>query len=82
VDRLKIWLFTGGGDGPPPEYNDLVLCRDIYHCTPNELDEQDAQTVQLHILMHNAEQEELSRKQGGTKRKSKGKGKPKGKKSP
>lgn len=48
-------LFTGGGEGAPEEYIDLILCRDIYHCTPEELDRQDYGTVLLHYEMHMAE---------------------------
>lgn len=33
-------------DGPPPpEYVDLILMRDVFHCTPAELAEQDAEAV-------------------------------------
>jgi hypothetical protein len=41
-------LWTDGP--PPPEYVDLILCRDVYHCTPAELDEQEAARVQAHML--------------------------------
>jgi hypothetical protein len=36
---------------------DLVLCRDVYHCPPSVLDEQDAGTVMLHWQLHSAELE-------------------------
>jgi hypothetical protein len=26
----------------PPEYIDLVLCRDVFHCTPSALQQEDA----------------------------------------
>lgn len=33
-------------DGPPPpEYVDLILMRDVFHCTPAALAEQDADAV-------------------------------------
>lgn len=32
---------------PPPEFRDLMICRDLYHCTPSELDAQDAERVDL-----------------------------------
>ena len=47
-------LWTGGGQ-PPPEYADLVLCRDVYHCLPSQLDEEDAETISLHLAMMDAE---------------------------
>lgn len=28
-------LWTSGP--PPPEYVELVLCRDVFHCTPSQL---------------------------------------------
>ncbi len=33
----------------PWEYVELVLCRDIYHCTPGELDKQDPIRVLRHL---------------------------------
>ena len=41
-------LWTGGP--PPPEYIELILCRDVYHCTPSELDEQDVARVEAHLI--------------------------------
>lgn len=35
---------------PPPEYVDLLLCRDVYHCTPAELDAQDAGRILAHLV--------------------------------
>jgi hypothetical protein len=29
---------------------ELVLCRDVYHCTPSELDEQDWGRVAAHLI--------------------------------
>ena len=48
-------LWTGGGKGAPPEYLDLVLCRDVYHCTPSQLDREDGERVLMHIALLNAE---------------------------
>jgi len=47
-------LFTKTSP-PPPELQELWLCRDIYHCTPGELDEQDAETILAHIVCINGE---------------------------
>jgi len=38
-----------GGRAPPWEYVELVLCRDIYHCAPDQLDEQDPVRVLRHL---------------------------------
>ena len=32
----------------PIEFSDYRLIRDLYHCTPEELDRQDDTTVELH----------------------------------
>jgi hypothetical protein len=34
--RLAAYLWAGRGQ-PPAEYVSVVLCRDVYHCTPVEL---------------------------------------------
>lgn len=41
-------LWTGGP--PPPEYVELILCRDVYHCPPSELDRQDTARVEAHLV--------------------------------
>ena len=44
------------GDRPMPiEYLELILCRDVYHCTPNELDAQDMERVGAHLVCLRAE---------------------------
>lgn len=40
----------------PTEYVDLVLCRDVYHCTPSELDAQDAERIATHLLCMEVEE--------------------------
>lgn len=37
------------------EYVLLQLCRDVYHCTPLELDEQDWGTISVHLALLTAE---------------------------
>lgn len=46
--RLARFLWMGRGQ-PPAEYVDLILCRDVYHCTATALDEQDATRVAGHL---------------------------------
>lgn len=48
-------LYTGGT--PPAIITDFILCSEIYHCTPKELDEQDAERILDHIMVHNAREE-------------------------
>lgn len=33
------------------EHRDYVLIKELYHCTPKELDEQDESVLQLHFKM-------------------------------
>jgi hypothetical protein len=33
-----LWTKTP----PPPQYTDLILCRDVFHCTPSALRAEDA----------------------------------------
>lgn len=56
-------LWTGSGQ-PPPGYLDLVLCRDVYHCTPEELDRQDDRRIQEHLELMAAEAQVREMKSG------------------
>lgn len=51
---VYLWLQDGQ---PPKEYIDLVLCRDVYHCTPSELYQQDARIVMAHLACLDVEAE-------------------------
>jgi hypothetical protein len=46
-------LWTGGS--LPPEYIDLLLMRDVFHCTPSELYEQSAEDIALVLALLEAE---------------------------
>ena len=35
----------------PWEYIELILCRDIYHCTPSELYEQPVDVINMHLAL-------------------------------
>lgn len=39
------------------EHRDYVLMKELYHCTPKELDEQDESVLQLHFTMLQKERE-------------------------
>ena len=47
-----LWL---GSRAAPDEYIDLLLCRDVYHCTPVALDGVPAEVVQTHLALLEAE---------------------------
>jgi hypothetical protein len=44
-----------GIGSPPPELVELHLCRDIYHCTPVELAQVPAGTINRHLVIMQAE---------------------------
>jgi len=46
-------LWTGAP--APLEYIELILCRDVYHCTPSELEKQYADVVNAHLVCLAAE---------------------------
>jgi hypothetical protein len=56
-----------------PIYWEFELMRNVYHCTPSELDEQDASIVELHthILSLEARERRISEKSAGMKQKYK-----------
>lgn len=35
----------------------MILCRDVYHCTPSQLAKEDYKTIRLHMAFLDAEQE-------------------------
>jgi hypothetical protein len=41
----------------PWEWLELTLCRDVYHCRPSELAEEDWATVSLHLKLLEAKAE-------------------------
>lgn len=54
ADRLLAALFTDNPALLPEEYADLVLCR-TFGWTPAQLDEQDAERINLLLAMLHAE---------------------------
>ena len=40
--------MIAGGDAPW-EYIELILCRDVYHCTPNKLDDIPLDKILAHL---------------------------------
>lgn len=42
-------VVQGSSKYGPPEYADYLLVKELYHCTPSELDEQDSFITDLHI---------------------------------
>lgn len=57
---MQTHLYTGGP--APPEYVEMKLCRDIYHCTPIELEEVPLPKVIAHLICYNEEQKWLTDK--------------------
>lgn len=52
--ELLAFLFTGRQQAPPI-WAEYVLCCEMYHCTPSELDEQDWLRVNEHLLCREIE---------------------------
>lgn len=48
----------------PWEWLELLLCRDVYHCRPSELAEEDWNTINLHLKLMEAKSEIDEIKQG------------------
>lgn len=50
---------------PPPELAEIWLCQ-MYSCTPSELDEQDAERINGHVIALNEyrKQKEMERNRG------------------
>lgn len=59
--RLTGFLWTGAGK-PPREYSELVMCRDLYGCTPSQLAEEDPLVLMDHLALYNEEQRLLALK--------------------
>ncbi len=53
--RVAAYLIDPQSHDPPAEYVELYLCRDVYHCTPSALAEQDYQVVMAHMACIAAE---------------------------
>lgn len=50
----------------PWEYVVLQLCRDVYHCRPSELEQEDAAVVRVHLALLSTEAR-VRRFEGGSK---------------
>lgn len=72
---MYVQKFGKGSDPPPDEWIELKKCQ-MYSCTPNELDELDTRTVELHWVLHNEEQRIINLLQAKAN-KGKGRGKSK-----
>jgi len=46
-------LDIGNSKEMPREWTDFILMRDIYHCTPEEMDKQDDTTIDMHAQFVN-----------------------------
>jgi hypothetical protein len=49
-------LWLGGPEHPAPwRYVELVLCRDVYHCTPSQLHQENLLVALQHLGMQGQE---------------------------
>ena len=47
------WHLWQGIAPAPPELISYVLCKEVYGCTPSQLDEQSTADVLSHLTVHN-----------------------------
>ena len=40
------------------EHRDYILCKEVYHCTPKQIDEVEEVVLQLHFDFYNSEKRE------------------------
>jgi hypothetical protein len=58
VEAYPAWARKKMDIEPPPaEFTELVLCRDVYHCLPSELEQEDWRVISGHIEMIRVENE-------------------------
>lgn len=62
-DRLTAHLWVGG-QPLPPEYLNLILCRDVYHCRPSELRQERLTDVLPHLTCLHVENRVHSARSG------------------
>jgi hypothetical protein len=55
--RRRVLDYLDDKGPAPDEYIDLLLCRDVYHCLPSQLDEEDHLVISSHLTMMDAEAE-------------------------
>jgi hypothetical protein len=64
-----MWKHLWARGVQPWPYMELVLCRDIYHCTPTELAQQPLTTIAAHLTCLDVEAAVRRRKtKHGTRR--------------
>jgi hypothetical protein len=50
-DKLRS-IILGEISLSDEDLKDYILCKEIYHCTPEELERQDAKTVEIHYFIY------------------------------
>jgi len=68
MSQFRDWQFTKGAVDPPEEYAEYLLCKAVYHCTPDELSEQDEWTTNLHFAFYVEELKAQDKQRGTTRR--------------
>jgi len=50
MDQVAKALHLGYGD-LPEEFTDYIICTELYHCLPSQLDDEDWFTMQDHLAI-------------------------------
>jgi len=52
---LSVWAHLWTGADAPQEYVDYILCTQLYHCLPSQLDTEDAYRINAHLICADVE---------------------------
>ena len=68
MTRFKLALIMPHAPGAeiPWAWTELILCRDVYHCRPSELEEEDWATVATHLALLEAKAEMDAKESGAS----------------
>jgi len=63
--KYRILAHLATGKAAPREYLELVLCRDVYHCTPLELAKIPVDIIEAHLVCIAAENKVTKMRRNG-----------------
>lgn len=60
---MHLFLPNSKNAAPPFEYLEVQLCRDVYHCRASELEDEDWETIERHLVVLEVEAKHRNEKQ-------------------